>query len=153
MSGVVTRVTFERDSGRRGIVAWSVSEGCDRVDIAVASSPDAIDHDHARTVNADAGRAVLDDMPPGRAYVSVAPSGGGSALIAGERNLGLLGPTNFRDLGGYVGAAGILRTPRWAMQGALVELERRYGGIDGYLTGPAGTDPSVPGALRALLLA
>jgi protein-tyrosine phosphatase len=331
MSGAVTRVTFERNSEGHGIVAWSVAGGCDRVDIAVATSPDAFDHQHTRTVDAAAGRTYFDDMPPGRAYVSVVPSGGGSALIAGERNLGLLGPTNFRDLGGYVGAggartrwgrtfradalvleesdftafsllgvraiydlrsdaerevtpdrlpdgehvveliplmssdsavpmptidelladgeallasiyvrllehsavtfgriltgladdtrlpavfhcaagkdrtgmvaalllsvlgvsnedilddyeltsryrhaarteafverlrtergvapevaAGILRTPRWAMQGALVELEGRYGGIDGYLTGPAEADPSVPEALRALLLA
>jgi protein-tyrosine phosphatase len=310
-------------------VAWSVAGECDRVDIAVATRPDAVDHRHARTVEADMGRVFLDDMPPGRAYVSVAPSGGGSALIAGERNVGLLGATNFRDLGGYVGAGGartrwgrvfradalvleepdfeafrllgvrsivdlrsdaerevtpnrlpdgehileaiplmssttvplptidemladgetfladiyvrllehaalifgrilssladearlpavfhcaagkdrtgmvaalllsvlgvseedilddyeltsqyrdasrteafierlrdergvtpevaaaILRTPRWAMEGALAELNRRYGGIEGYLTGPAGVDPSVPETLRGLLL-
>ncbi len=329
MSGVVTHVSFERDAGRRGIVAWSVAGDCDRVDIAVATRPDAIDHQHARTVDAAMGRVFLDDVPAGRTYVSVAPSGGGSALIAGERNVGLLGATNFRDLGGYVGAGGartrwgrvfradalvleqpdfdafsllgvrsvydlrsadeqevtpnvlpvgehivesiplmssttvplptidemladgetflagiyvrlleraavifgriltsladearlpavfhcaagkdrtgmvaalllsvlgvseadilddyeltsryrdpnrteafierlrdergvtpeiaaaILRTPRWAMEAALVELKQRYGGIDGYLTGPAEVDPSVPETLRGLLL-
>ena len=46
-----------------------------------------------------------------------------------------------------------LRTPRWAMQGALAELGGRYGGIDGYLVGPAGMDASVPDVLCALLLA
>lgn len=49
-------------------------------------------------------------------------------------------------------AAGILRTPRWAMQSALAEVRHRHGGIEGYLTGPAGVDPSVPDRLRRLLL-
>ena len=48
--------------------------------------------------------------------------------------------------------AGILRTPRWAMQSALAELRQRYGGVEGYLTGPAQVDPSVPERLRQLLL-
>jgi protein-tyrosine phosphatase len=50
-------------------------------------------------------------------------------------------------------AAGILGTPRWAMQDALARIRDRHGGIEGYLTGPASVDPSVPGALRHLLLA
>ena len=329
MSGVVTGVSFERDADGRGLVDWSIAGGCDRVDIAVAARPDALNHQQACTVDAALGRMVLDDIPPGRAYVSVAPSEGGSAVIAGERRVGLLGATNFRDLGGYVGAGGartrwgrvfradalvleppdfeafnllgvrtiydlrsdderqvtpnclpdgdhivelipvmssttvplptiddmladgetflagiyvrllehaalifgrilsslaaearlpavfhcaagkdrtgmvaalllsvlgvsegdilddyeltsryrspdrteafiarlrdergvtpevaaaILRTPRWAMEGALAELNRRYGGIEGYLVGPAGVDPSVPAVLRSLLL-
>ena len=109
MNGRVTGVTFERDSEGRGVVGWSVAGDCDKVDVAVATHPDA-EHRHFCTVDADAGRLVLDD-PPRRAYVSVAPSGGGSAVIAAERNVGLLGPTNFRDLGGYIGAGGA-RT-RW----------------------------------------
>ena len=44
-------------------------------------------------------------------------------------------------------AAGILRTPRWAMQSALAEVGGRYGGISGYLAGPGGMDPSVPEVL------
>jgi hypothetical protein len=38
------------------------------------------------------------------------------------------------------------------MEGALAELNGRYGGIEGYLLGPAEMDPSVPETLRALLL-
>jgi hypothetical protein len=49
-------------------------------------------------------------------------------------------------------AAGILGTPRWAMQDALARIRERHGGVEGYLTGPAGVDPSVPGSLRRLLL-
>ncbi|HZM39976.1 MAG TPA: tyrosine-protein phosphatase [Acidimicrobiales bacterium] len=35
-------------------------------------------------------------------------------------------------------AAGVLSAPRWAMAQALDDLDRRYGGIETYLTGPAG---------------
>jgi protein-tyrosine phosphatase len=329
MSCVVTGVSFERDSRGRAVVGWSVSGDCAQVDIVLVDSPDAITHLQVRTVDADLRYVLLDDVPLGRAYVSVAPSGCGKGVIAGERNLGLLGARNFRDLGGYRGAggartrwgqvfrsdaltleeadflsfaglgvrtvydlrsdpereltpnrlpdgdhvveslplisdgspaptidalladgerfladiylhmlegsapafgrilagladaprlpavfhcaagkdrtgmvaalllsvlgvaepdilddyeltsryrtsdrveavmermssergvapevaAGILRTPRWAMQCALAQLGARYGGIEGYLTGPAGVDPTVPGALRAQLMA
>ncbi len=324
----VTSVSFERDECRRAVVRWTAEGACDRVDIAWASTPEGIDHRHALTVDAGRRSVVLDEVPAGPAFVSVAPSGGGGAVVAGERNLGFAGPTNFRDLGGYVGAggartrwgrvfrsdalaledqdldlftglgirtvfdlrgdseretapsrlpagayavesialisegspppavdalladgesfladiylhmletsapgvgyiltgladgsrlpavfhctagkdrtgivaallltvlgvtdedilddyeltsryrrpermtaiserlrtesgvapevaAGILRTPRWAMQAALAELKRRYGGIEGYLTGPAAAEPSVPSDLRRLLL-
>ncbi len=328
VSCVVTTVTFERDQRRRAVVSWTAEGTCDRVDIAWASTPEAIDHRHALTVDAGGRSVVLDEVPAGPVFVSVAPAGGGGGVVAGERNLGFAGPTNFRDLGGYAGAggartrwgrlfrsdalaledqdlelftalgirtvydlrrdseretapsrlpvgahavesielisdgspppavdalladgesfladiylhmletsasgvgyiltgladssrlpavfhctagkdrtgivaalvltvlgvaeedilddyeltsryrrrdrmdaiserlrtesglapevaAGILRTPRWAMQSALAELKRRYGGIEGYLTGPGGADPSVPGELRNLLL-
>jgi protein-tyrosine phosphatase len=328
MSGVVTSVSFERDPGGRGVVSWTAEGDCDRVDIAWARTPDVIDHLHVLTVEVARQSVVLDEVPAGPAFVSVAPTGGGGAVVAGERNLGFAGPINFRDLGGYLGArgartrwgrvfrsdalaledqdldlfaglgiravydlrgdseretspsrlpagahaiesvalisegspppavdalladgesflagiylhmletsalgfgqiltgladgsrlpavfhchagkdrtgtvaalllsvlgvaesdilddyeltsryrrkerldaiserlrsengvapevaAGILRTPRWAMQSALSELTRRYGGIEGYLTGPAAADRSVPGELRRLLL-
>jgi len=35
-------------------------------------------------------------------------------------------------------AAGVLTAPRWAMAKALDDLDRRFGGIEAYLTGPAG---------------
>jgi protein-tyrosine phosphatase len=50
-------------------------------------------------------------------------------------------------------AAGVLTTPRWAMQHALEDLERRYGGIDAYLTGPAGMLTGDLRGLRQRLLA
>jgi protein-tyrosine phosphatase len=34
-------------------------------------------------------------------------------------------------------AAGVLTTPRWAMQDALDDLDQRHGGIEAYLVGPA----------------
>ena len=49
-------------------------------------------------------------------------------------------------------AAGVMKTPRWALESALGQLASRYGGADGYLTGPGGADPVVPGRLREILL-
>lgn len=50
-------------------------------------------------------------------------------------------------------AAGILRTPKWAMQRALAEVRNRFGGIDAYLTESAGVDSSALHSLRSSLLA
>jgi protein-tyrosine phosphatase len=50
-------------------------------------------------------------------------------------------------------AAGVLNTPRWAMEEALDHLDREHGGIDQYLTGPAKMRPSDVEALRTRLLA
>jgi protein-tyrosine phosphatase len=104
--GVVSSVSFERDASGRAAVAWTVAGDCDQVAIAWGRARDAVDHRHVRTVDANTGMIVLEEVPLGRAYVSVTPAGGAGAVIAGERNLGLLGPTNFRDLGGYQGAGG-----------------------------------------------
>lgn len=49
-------------------------------------------------------------------------------------------------------AAGVLTTPRWAMQDALDELESTHGGIERYLTGPAGMTVAQLDALRDALL-
>ena len=111
MSGVVSSVTFERDVRNRAVISWTLAGDCDRVDVAWAITPDGIDHRPVETVPAARGSVVIDDVPPGRIYVAVGPAGGGGATIAGERNLGLRGARNFRDLGGYQ-ALGGART-RW----------------------------------------
>ena len=49
-------------------------------------------------------------------------------------------------------AAGVLTTPRWAMQDALTEVDRKYGGVEAYLTGPAGMQSHDLVALRKGLL-
>jgi protein-tyrosine phosphatase len=48
-------------------------------------------------------------------------------------------------------AAGVLAAPRWALAKALEELDRRFGGIEPYLTGPAGMSKADIEALRARL--
>ena len=50
-------------------------------------------------------------------------------------------------------AAGVLATPRWAMQHALEELDRRYGSVADYLLGPASLKPNRLQGLRERLLA
>jgi protein-tyrosine phosphatase len=101
VSGVVSSVTFERDARNRAVISWTVAGNCDRVDVAWAITPDGIDHRPVETVPAAHGSVVIDEVPPGRIYVAVGPAGAGGAMIAGERNLGLRGARNFRDLGGY----------------------------------------------------
>jgi protein-tyrosine phosphatase len=49
-------------------------------------------------------------------------------------------------------AAAVLGCPRWAMAGALKELDDTYGGINAYLTGPAGLDPATLERLRRALI-
>jgi protein-tyrosine phosphatase len=50
-------------------------------------------------------------------------------------------------------AAGVLTTPRWAMQHALDELDARYGGVETFLTGPAEVRAVDLERLRTRLLA
>ncbi|MEO8695100.1 MAG: tyrosine-protein phosphatase [Acidimicrobiales bacterium] len=49
-------------------------------------------------------------------------------------------------------AAGVLTAPRWTMRDALDAVDTEHGGIDAYLTGPAGMSPSSLRELRAVLV-
>lgn len=49
-------------------------------------------------------------------------------------------------------AAGVLAAPRWAMATALEDLDRRFGGIEPYLAGPAGMSPADVEVLRDRLV-
>lgn len=49
-------------------------------------------------------------------------------------------------------AAGVLSAPRWAMARALDELDDRHGGVEAYLTGPAGMAAADLQVLRARLV-
>ena len=49
-------------------------------------------------------------------------------------------------------AAGVLTTPKWVMQHALEELDRRHGSIADFLRGPAGMYPDTLDTLRQRLL-
>lgn len=50
-------------------------------------------------------------------------------------------------------AAGVLSAPRWAMAEALDDLDRRHGGIESYLLGPAGMQGGDLAELRRVLVA
>lgn len=49
-------------------------------------------------------------------------------------------------------AAGVLTTPRWAMEGALGHLDTEYCGVEEYLTGPGRLRKEDLEALREVLL-
>lgn len=49
-------------------------------------------------------------------------------------------------------AAGVLTAPRWTMRDAIDAINTEYGGIDAYLTGPAGVTSSSLRDLRAALV-
>ena len=49
-------------------------------------------------------------------------------------------------------AAGVLGAPRWAMADAVDAIDGTYGGIDAYLTGPAGVSAVELSALRTSLI-
>jgi protein-tyrosine phosphatase len=49
-------------------------------------------------------------------------------------------------------AAGVLSSPRWAMDQALADLDHRYDGVEAYLTGPAGVSPADLQTLRERLV-
>jgi protein-tyrosine phosphatase len=49
-------------------------------------------------------------------------------------------------------AAGVLSAPRWAMEQALDDLDRRFGGVEAYLTGPAAMDAADLQILRERLV-
>jgi protein-tyrosine phosphatase len=49
-------------------------------------------------------------------------------------------------------AAGVLSAPRWAMEQALAEVDRRHGTVEAYLTGPAGLSTTDLQTLRDRLV-
>jgi protein-tyrosine phosphatase len=105
MDPVVVAVAVEGDGRGRLEVSWTL-EGGGSVEVAVGPTPDAIDHDHPVAIVESDAQVVLADLGPGRHYVSVAPTGTGSGIVAAERLVPLEGAVNFRDLGGYRTAGG-----------------------------------------------
>lgn len=103
MPSVVTHAVLERD-GNDLVVRWDLSGAEAAVDIGVGPSPEGVDHAHVTTVAGGRRSARLANLGDRHCYVSVAPHGGGGAVV-GERRLPFEGVTNFRDLGGY-GVAG-----------------------------------------------
>ena len=111
MHAVVTAVNVElRDEGRLTI-GWELVGADHGVEVAVGPRPDLIDH--SCSVAVPAGQRSLEIERPAstRVYVSVAPAGGGSGVVAAERRVLLDGVVNFRDLGGYATIDG--RRTRW----------------------------------------
>lgn len=114
---VIEDVEVNRLGDGRLALSWKVAGECDQVDLAWGLSAEGLDHVLAKTVPAASGYAEMElgrEAHGGRVFVSIAPAGtpaGPGATIAGERRIGLNGPVNFRDLGGYRGLDGA--TVRW----------------------------------------
>jgi protein-tyrosine phosphatase len=94
------------DEGGALVVRWEVEPPGAPVDIAVGTAPDAIDHDHPLHAGVTTGEVRLPLVPGERRYVSVAPTGGGAAVVTAERRVALRGALNVRDLGGYPTSSG-----------------------------------------------
>jgi len=123
----VVDVSVERDADGALLVRWELAGPPAAVEVAVGPTPEAIDHVPARVAPAGLHELRLPTAGPGPHYVSVAPraaasvappaasasvaAGGGGAVVGGERRVPFEGASNFRDLGGYVGAGG--RRVRW----------------------------------------
>jgi protein-tyrosine phosphatase len=102
-------------------VSWELV-GDGPVELAVGPRPDAIDHRHPAARVEGTTWVTLRDLHPGRHYVSVAPAGGGPAVVAAERLVSLQRGRNFRDLGGYRTAGG--GRVRWGLVYRSASLHR-----------------------------
>jgi protein-tyrosine phosphatase len=106
---VATAVTFvEVDTQPDGQlhVRWQLQGDPVAVDVARGPTPNRLDHEHATTVAAGRTTVQLPGAGGARQFVSVAPHGGGPAVVASDRRVLFEGVTNFRDLGGYRTATG-----------------------------------------------
>src|ERR1700728_1858768 len=102
-------VDTQRDGTIR--VCWELEGKPIAVDIATGSTTDHLDHDHVTTVLAGQTELTLPGCNGGRQFVSVAPHGGGPAVVAADRRVPFEGIANFRDLGGYRTGSGV--NTRW----------------------------------------
>ena len=100
-NSTVARVEVEPDADGHLVAHWMIDGEPIAVDVAVGPTPDHIDHTRASTVPAGVVSLTLEGLGPERPFVSVAPAGGGPAVVATVRRVPFVGVTNFRDLGGY----------------------------------------------------
>lgn len=101
MRTVVAHVEIETRGDRSCRINWTFEGEPVAVDVATGPTPNHLDHRHETTVPAGQSSLELEAKTDGRLFVSVAPHGGGPAVVAADRRIGFEGATNFRDLGGY----------------------------------------------------
>jgi protein-tyrosine phosphatase len=122
----VVHVEVDTQPGGSLHVRWELDGGPAPVDVATGPTPERLDHAHETTVPAGQTTVELRGRGRGRRFVSVAPHGGGPAVIAADRRVPFEGITNFRDLGGYRARAG--GRVRW---GLLFRAEALHGLTEG----------------------
>src|SRR5207245_1424099 len=76
------------------LVRWELEGEPVAVDVATGSSPDHLDHQHETTVPSGQTTLRLPGHPGGRPCVSVAPHGGGPAVVVADRRVLFEGVTN-----------------------------------------------------------
>ena len=106
MAAAVTFVEVDTQPDGQLLVRWQLQGDPVAVDVARGPTPNRVDHEHATTVAAGRTMVQLRGSGGARQFVSVAPHGGGPAVVASDRRVLFESVTNFRDLGGYRTAAG-----------------------------------------------
>jgi protein-tyrosine phosphatase len=101
MQTTVVHVEVDTQVDGRALVRWELEGTPAAVDVASGPTPELIDHTHVATVPADETSLLVAGRRGGRLFVSVAPHGGGPAVVAADRRVPFEGIQNFRDLGGY----------------------------------------------------
>jgi len=101
LSTAVAHVEVETQPDGELLVRWEFEGEPVAVDVATGSSADHLDHRHETTMPFGQTTLRLSPDASGRPFVSVAPHGGGPAVVAADRRVPFEGVTNFRDLGGY----------------------------------------------------
>jgi protein-tyrosine phosphatase len=127
VSASVLFVSLDRDDDGQAVVGWAIDGDSETVEVAWGTRPEPDHHTQTLVVPAAAGTTSIGGLPAGPVFVSVSPSDGGTTRVAGMRNLDLVGPTNFRDLGGYRNSTGA--TVRWGRifrSDALIIPEEGY---------------------------
>jgi protein-tyrosine phosphatase len=113
MSTAIAHVEVESQPDGALLVRWEFEGEPVAVDVATGSTADHVDHRHETTLPLGQTALRLSPEASGRPFVSVAPHGGGPAVVAADRRVPFEGVTNFRDLGGYRTTSGA-RT-RWGL--------------------------------------
>ena len=101
MSSAVAHVEVETQLEGELLVRWEFEGEPGAVDVSTGSTADHLGHRYETTVPSGQTTLRLPHDASGRLFASVAPSGGGPAVVASDRRVHFEGVTNFRDLGGY----------------------------------------------------
>lgn len=113
VNSAVIRVDVQTQPDGALLVRWEIEGQPVEVDVAIGETPDHVDHRHETRVAAERNSVQLPGRGSGRTFVSVAPHGGGPAVVAADRRIAFEGVTNFRDLGGYRTRSG--SAVRWGL--------------------------------------
>lgn len=113
VTSAVARVDVNTQPDGTLLVRWEIEGPPVDVDVATGATADHLDHRHETRLPAGRTSVQLSGADRSRTFVSVAPHGGGPAVVAADRRIAFEGVSNFRDLGGY--RTGVGSVVRWGM--------------------------------------